>query len=235
MIDEYKNSLKDFIKRISIFRNLPDRYLQLITDGFSIVNFKKGETIFYQSEESTDLYIIFNGKIRASLLNQEGEEFVLDVFKEGDFFGEMSLLDGRPRSATAIAGEDSSLGLLRRNKFLETIKNEPMIAIEMLNALVQRLRKTDDIIGTLAFLDVSERLLKLFQEMAVTDGEKDTKGFLRIKKQTHKELAARIGASREAISKALKILWFKKMVIEEAGYFLVSPGSGGITREAITS
>jgi len=235
MIDEYKNSLKDFIKRISIFKNLPDRYLQLITDGFSIVNFKKGETIFCQSEESTDLYIIFNGKIRASLLNQEGEEFVLDVFKEGDFFGEMSLLDGRPRSATAIASEDSSLGLLRRNKFLETIKNEPMIAIEMLNALVHRLRKTDDIIGTLAFLDVSERLLKLFQEMAVTDGEKDTKGFLRIKKQTHKELAARIGASREAISKALKILWFKKMVIEEAGYFLVSPGPGGIIREAITS
>ena len=68
----------------------------------------------------------------------------------------------------------------------------------------------------------------------MTDGEKDTKGFLRIKKQTHKELAARIGASREAISKALKILWFKKMVIEEAGYFLVSPGSGGIIREAIT-
>ncbi len=234
MIEEYKSSLKDLVKKIAIFKNLPDRYLNLITDSFSTVSIKKGEAIFYQSDDSTDLYIVFKGKVRAALLNQEGEEFVLDVFKEGDFFGEMSLLDGRPRSATAIANEDSSLGLLRRNKFLETIKNDPMIAIEMLNALVHRMRRTDEIISTLAFLDVSERLLKFFQEVAETEGMKDKNGFLKIKKQTHKELATRIGASREAISKALKILVFKKRVIDESGHFLILPDAGGFTKEAVS-
>lgn len=224
MMDSYKNSLRDSIKKIAVFRNLSDRYAQLIADGFSVGNFKKGDAVFYQSDKSTDLYVVFRGKVRASLLNQEGEEFVLDIFGEGDFFGEMSLLDGRPRSASAIASEDAVLGFLNRDKFLDTIKGEPMIAIEMLNALVQRLRKTDDVIGTLAFLDVSERLLKFFREIAKTEGKKNKEGLFKIKKQTHKELASRIGSSREAISKALRILWFKKLVSEMDGYFLVSPG-----------
>ncbi|TAL26731.1 MAG: Crp/Fnr family transcriptional regulator [Nitrospirae bacterium] len=200
-----------------------------------MVNFRKGDPIFYQSDKSTDLYVVFRGKVRASLLNREGEEFVLDVFGEGDFFGEMSLLDGRPRSASAIANEDAALGFLRRDKFLETIKAEPMIAIEMLNALVHRLRKTDDVIGTLAFLDVSERLLKFFREIAKTEGKKDKDGLLKIKKQTHKELASRIGSSREAISKALRILWFKKLVSERDGYFLVSPDAGGLSEEKVSA
>ena len=194
MIEKYKDSLRDSIKKIAVFRNLPDSYAQLIADGFSTVNFRKGDRIFYQSDKSTDLYVVFRGKVRASLLNREGEEFVLDIFGEGDFFGEMSLLDGRPRSASAIANEDAALGLLRRDKFLETIKSEPMIAIEMLNALVHRLRKTDDVIGTLAFLDVSERLLRFFREIAKTEGKKDKDGLFKIKKQTHKELASRIGS-----------------------------------------
>ena len=224
-LTEYRNSLADFVKQISIFKNLSDRYLDLIVDGFSPVNFRKGEIIFNQSDESTDLYIVFRGKVRAALLNHDGEEFVLDVFKEGDFFGEMSLLDGKPRYATAITNEDAMLGMLKRSRFLDTVKSEPMIAIEMMNALVQRLRKTDDMIGTLAFLDVSERLLKLLQEAGELDGRRGQNGSFIIKKQTHRELAARIGASREAISKAIKILQFKEMVVEDGDYFLVSPAT----------
>lgn len=213
---------KHIFKTISIFKNLSDKHLSLIAEGCRIIYKKKGEVIFYQSDYSSDLYIVFDGCLKASLFNEDGEEFVITCFKKGDFFGELSLLDGETRSATIIVDEDATLGILSRRKFLELVNNEPNIAVEMLRALAQRLRKTDAIIGSLAFLDVSERLLKLLQELAKSENAEHRNGFYIIRKYTQKELASRIGASREAISKAMKILFFKKIVLEEGKNFLVS-------------
>ena len=97
------------------------------------------------------------------------------------FFGEMSLLDGKPRSATMIAVEDSALGMLKREKFLTAVKNDPMIAIDLLSAVVQRLRMADGMIESLAFLDVSQRLMELLLQIAKAEGGKDKSGFFRIK------------------------------------------------------
>jgi CRP-like cAMP-binding protein len=98
-----------------------------------------------------------------------------------------------------------------------------MIAIDLLSAVVQRLRMADGMIESLAFLDVSQRLMELLLQIAKAEGEKDKGGFFRIKKLTHKELAARIGASREAISKVIKVLAFRDVVREEVDSFLISP------------
>lgn len=222
MKSQFLEEGKHIFKTISIFKNLSDKHLSLLAESCRIINRKKGEVIFYQSDYSSDLYIVFDGCLKASLFNEEGEEFVITCFKKGDFFGELSLLDGETRSATIIVDENAILGVLSRNKFLELINNEPSIAIEMLRALAHRLRRTDAIIGSLAFLDVSERLLKLLQELAKSENAENRNGFYVIKKYTQKELASRIGASREAISKAMKILFFKKYVLEDGKNFLVS-------------
>ena len=213
---------KHIFQAISIFKNLSDKHLTLLAESCKILRKKKEDVIFYQSDYSSDLYIVFEGCLKASLFNEEGEEFIITCFKKGDFFGELSLLDGETRSATIIVEEDATLGVLSRSKFLELIKNEPNIAIEMLRALAQRLRKTDAIVSSLAFLDVSERLLKLLQEIAKSENAEIKNGFYIIRKYTQKELASRIGSSREAISKAMKILLFEKLVIEEGKNFLVS-------------
>jgi CRP/FNR family cyclic AMP-dependent transcriptional regulator len=214
--------IMDFLKELPIFKGLPDKHLRHLSGDFIVRNVSKGETIFYQSDNSTDLYIVLEGTVRASLLNQDGEELILATFCKGDFFGEMSLLDGKPRSATMIAVDDSTLGILRREKFLLAVKNDPMIAIDLLSAIVQRMRMANGMIESLAFLDVSQRLVKLLLQIAKTEGHKDKDGFFRIKKLTHRELAARTGASREAITKVMKVLAFREMVKEEGGYFLIS-------------
>ncbi|MDP3049614.1 MAG: Crp/Fnr family transcriptional regulator [Thermodesulfovibrionales bacterium] len=215
--------IERLLKELPVFKSLSDNHLSRIAKDFIVFQVKKGETVFYQSDSSTDLYIVLDGAVRASLLNQEGQELVLATFDKGDFFGEMSLLDGKPRSATMIAAEDSVLGMLKREKFLTAVKNDPMIAIDLLSALVQRLRMADGMIESLAFLDVSQRLMKLLLQIAKAEGEKDKSGFFRIKKLTHKELAARIGASREAISKVIKVLAFRNFVREEGDCLLISP------------
>lgn len=215
--------IERLLKELPIFKSLSDNYLSRIAGDFIVFQVKKGETVFYQSDSSTDLYIVLDGTVRASLLNHEGQELVLATFDKGDFFGEMSLLDGKPRSATIIAVEDSALGMLKREGFLSEVKNDPMIAIDLLSAVVQRLRMADGMIESLAFLDVSQRLMKLLLQTAKAEGEKDKSGFFKIKKLTHRDLAARTGASREAISKVIKVLAFRDVVREEGDCLLISP------------
>ncbi|ACI21839.1 MULTISPECIES: Crp/Fnr family transcriptional regulator [Thermodesulfovibrio] len=211
------------LKEMPIFQNLSDEHLLLISKGFSINKVKEGKFIFYQSEESTDLYIILDGAVKACLLDPEGKELILNIFKKGDFFGELSLLDGKPRSATVIALKDSVVGILKREQFLTLLKNNPMIAISLLSALVERIRMTDEMLGAMAFLDVSRRILKYILNIAQKEGEKTEEGYIKINKITHRELASCTGASREAVTKALKILKFKGIIFEKNGHFFISP------------
>ncbi len=225
MNDQERALIRKFLQRLPIFKNLSADNLEQIIDDFSPVTFSQGDSIFYQTDESTDLYIILNGSVRACLQNEEGQELVLTHFRGGDFFGEMSLLDGRPRSATMVTQEETTLAVLKRNKFLNTLKSEPMIAIDMLSALVQRLRKADEMIESLAFLDVKDRLVKYLLETAASEGETGEDGTVKLKKLTHKELASRTGASREAITKVLKVLIFNKVIKDDGSYFHILKAS----------
>lgn len=217
--------IKGFLKDIPIFKGLSDKHISSLSADFVVRRIHKGETVFHQSDDSTDLYIILDGTVRASLVNEDGEELILTAFNKGDFFGEMSLLDGKPRSATMTATEDTTLGVLRRDTFLNAVKNDPVIAIDLLSAMVERMRMADGMIESLAFLDVSQRVVKLLMQIAMTEGAKDKSGFFRIKRLTHKELASRTGASREAVSKAMKVLAFRDVVREDGEHFMISPSA----------
>lgn len=219
-----KRLIKQFLKNVPIFRNCSAARLCRLANDFSIVRAKSGQTIFFQTDRSTDLYIILNGRARVVLLSETGEEFVLNELNEGDFFGELSLIDGDSRSATVIAEEDSMLGVLEREKLLQAIRKDPVIAIDLLVTLVQRLRQATEREERFAFLDVRDRLLRLLAQFIDREGIDMGQGIIRIKKRTHKELAVRIGASREAITKILKDLEQNRLVREQKGYFLVSPG-----------
>jgi CRP-like cAMP-binding protein len=141
---------------------------------------------------------------------------VLAQFEKGAFFGELSLLDGQGRSATIVAERDSELAVLKKDVFLELLYNNPKIAVELMTTLARRLRKADEMIESLAFLEVGERLIRTLLDAAGAEGA-DSKGFLKAGKLTHKELAARIGSSREAVSKCMKVLSMKGIVKEADG------------------
>jgi CRP/FNR family cyclic AMP-dependent transcriptional regulator len=209
-------SIIEYIKNIPLFRHLKDPLLKEIAARCKSAKYRRGEVVFQKTDPSTDLYIVNSGKVKATLAGEEGDEIVLAEFEKGDFFGELSLLDGKGRSASIVAENDAELAILKKEVFLELLYKNPSIAVELMATLVDRLRKADELIESLVFLEVGERLIKMLLDAAADDGT-GIKGFRKAGKLTHKELAARIGSSREAVSKCLKVLAQKSIVKEADG------------------
>jgi len=213
--------LKEYLKNIPVFKHLKDAQLREIAGRCRGVEYKRGNVVFHKTDLSTDLYIVNSGKLKAILEDEEGDEIVLAEFVKGDFFGELSLLDGKGRSATIVAEKDSQLSVLQKDVFLDLLYKNPSISVELIATLVGRLRKADEMIESLAFLEVGERLIRsLLDNAAPADGD-HCAGYVKAGKLTHKELAARIGSSREAVSKCLKVLTTKSIVKESEGNILI--------------
>ena len=213
--------LINYLKNIPLFAHLKDTQLKAIASQCKKVQFKKGSVIFHMKDMSTDLYIVDAGILKAMLSDDEGDEIVLASFEKGAFFGELSLLDGKGRSATIVADSDSELSVLSQADFLGLLNKDPKIAVALMTTLVERLRKADEKIESLAFQEVSERLIR-----ALLDGAKPDdgvgKGFLKRDKLTHKELSGMIGSSREAVSKCMKLLAASGIVKEWDGQLLIA-------------
>ncbi len=213
--------LAGYIRNIPLFKHLKDGQLKEIAERCRSVRFAKGDVVFQKTDLSTDLYIVNAGKLKAVLADDEGGEMVLARFEKGDFFGELSLLDGKGRSATIVADSDVELAVLKQEVFLELLYREPKMAVELMATLVDRLRKADEMIESLAFLEVGERLVRALLDEA-HDKNAASKGFLKAGRLTHKELAARIGSSREAVSKCMKVLATKGITKESDGHILIA-------------
>lgn len=211
--------LAEYLRNIPLFKQLTDSQLEEMAVRCKGVRFRKGDVIFHKTDPSTDLYIVNSGALKAVLTDEEGDEIVIAHFTAGDFFGELSLLDGKGRSATIVTEKDAELSVLGQDVFLEVLYKNPAIAVELLTTLVERLRRADEFIESLAFLEVGERLVRALLEAA--EGTR-TGGFVKAGKLTHKELAARIGSSREAVSKCLKVLTTKGIVRESEGNILIA-------------
>jgi len=213
--------LINYLKQIPLFAHLKDAQLKAIASHCKKVLFKKGSVIFHKTDMSTDLYIVDAGRLKAMLSDDEGDEMVLAHFEKGAFFGELSLLDGKGRSATIVADTDSELSVLSQADFLGLLGKDPKISIALMTTLVERLRKADEKIESLAFQEVSERLIR-----ALLDGAKHDdscgKGFLKRGKLTHKELSGMIGSSREAVSKCMKLLTANGIIRESDGHLLIA-------------
>jgi CRP/FNR family cyclic AMP-dependent transcriptional regulator len=214
--------LIEYLKNIPLFKHLKDAQLKEIAARCKSARYKKGDVIFHKTDLSTDLYIVNSGRLKAVLIDEEGDEIVLAQFEQGAFFGELSLLDGKGRSATIVAEKEAELSILKKEMFFDLLYKEPRIAVELMSTLVDRLRKADEMIESLAFLEVGERLIKSLTEHATPVDVRSPAGYLKAGKLTHKELAARIGSSREAVSKCLKVLMAKAIVKEADGNLLIA-------------
>ncbi len=222
VLDKERTAIKNLLKEVCLFRNLPERHLDLLSSDFSTINIKRGKPVFLQTDQNTELYIILKGKATVNLLSDKGEEFILNELKEGDFFGELSFIDGKPRTATVVAAEDLTLAVLKRESLINAIKQEPMIAIKLLETTVQRFRQAAQREEHFVFLDVRERLSRYFTSLIKAEGQMTSCNY-RIMKRSQKELASRIGASRESISKALKEMVQKKEIREKGDFLLITP------------
>jgi len=173
--------------------------------------------LFRKGSEGTTLYIIKKGRIKIVLPSKGGDEVILAIFSEKDFFGEMTLLDGIPRSADAVALETCELLVLNRTDFLSFLKDNENAVQSILYSLSMRLRKTDDLLEDTCFLNISARFAKKLVQLAEHYGQQDENATLIDLDLKQKDLAGMIGATRESVNKELKVLREKGLVSTTEG------------------
>jgi len=195
------------LRSVSIFAGLDEAATAGLERLVRRRSYAEGQVIVSEAERGDALFVLVRGKVKVVLYGQSGREVILSIFKEpGDFFGEMSLLDDEPRSATVTAMEPSDLVLLSRADFQTHLTRHPRLAIEVMTELSRRLRRADAVIGDLALLDVLGRLAARLRDLALADGEPVAEGRVLRQRPSQSEIAATIGTSRETVSRALSEL-----------------------------
>jgi CRP/FNR family cyclic AMP-dependent transcriptional regulator len=202
----------EVIKRLPIFKGLGEKELAVLTERAIRKRFLKDSIIVQEADEGDSLMVILSGRVKVVLHSEEGKEIILSILKDGDFFGEMSLLDGEPRSATVIAMEDSTLLIIQRNDFLYQIEKNPSIAKAIFAEMSRRMRRADERIGNLILLDVYGRIARFLLDLARAEGKKVEGGILIEKRPTQQDIASIVGTSRETVSRVLGELNRRKLI-----------------------
>ena len=196
----------DFLRNVSLFESLDQQELEALSDVTFTRTFSKDNVIILAEEEGDTLFIIKKGQVKVSIVSEGGREVILSLLGPGSVFGELSLLDGKPRSANVVATEETDLLMLRRADFLQLIYKTPQIATALLAELATRMRKTDRQIEGLALLDVTSRISDTLLQLATEQGAETTDGVTIESRPTHQELANMSGTTRETVSRVLKRL-----------------------------
>ena len=196
----------DLLRSVSLFWDLSDKELGYISDKMVSRTFDSGSYIFLEDSDGEQCFFVIEGSVKVTRLSKDGKEVILAMMGLGDFFGEMSLLDGRSRSANIISLEKTEVLTLNREDFLEVLQNYPNIAIQLIKEMALRLRKSDRHIVSLSLSDAEKRIALCIIRFA---DEKGTikNGKVNIKKlPIQQDIANMAGTSRETVSRAMKIL-----------------------------
>ena len=196
----------DFLRNVSLFESLDQQELEALSDLTFTRSFGKDGVIILAEEEGDTLFILKKGQVKVSIVSEEGREVILSLLGPGSVFGELSLLDGKPRSANVVATEDTDLLMLRRSDFIQLVYKTPQIATALLAELATRLRKTDRQIEGLALLDVTSRISETLLQLATEQGTETADGVVIESRPTHRELANMSGTTRETVSRVIKRL-----------------------------
>ena len=190
------------LKTVPFFAQLTERELELVRSLSTEKHYPKNAVVLTEGEMGDSLFMIRTGKVKVFIGDQEGKEMILKILGPGDFFGEMSMIDKQPRSASITTLESSVFLVLSHAAFEKCIEQVPRIATIVMRTLAQRVREADKKIGTLALMDVYGRVASTLLELAVVDNGKLMVG----EKLSQQDLANMVGASREMVNRILKDL-----------------------------
>jgi len=202
------------LRNVPLFAALPETQLTLLTRMVGRKSYPRSSTIIAAGDPTDALYIVISGRLKVMMSDDEGREVILAILGQGEFFGEMGLVDDAPRSASVIAIEPCELLTISRVDFKKCLAENFDIAQGVMRGLVKRLREADKKIGSLALMDVYGRVARLLMEMAESvDGQ-----MVVTKKLPKQDIAKMIGASREMVSRVMKDL-------QTSGYIEVRAGA----------
>jgi CRP-like cAMP-binding protein len=193
----------DILRRAGIFQGVDPEAVEALAKEFKTVEAPRGATLFSEGDPGDSLYIVLAGKVKLGRRSPDGRENLVAVMGPSDQFGELSLFDPGPRTATATVVTDARMAILPKEALVAWVKDRPEIAMQLLRVLGRRLRRTNTMLADLIFVDVPGRVAKQLLQLAQRFGSLEG-GQLRVTHDlTQEELAQLVGASRETVNKAL--------------------------------
>jgi CRP-like cAMP-binding protein len=192
------------LARVPLFHALPEPDLLALAQAARMRRFRRGEVIFHQGDPGDALFIVAQGRVKISLPSDAGDEAILATLRAGDFFGELALLDGAPRSASATALEHTETLVVPRARFREALETVPGFRDALFGLLARELRRLTTHVEELHFLDMTGRLAARLARLADEQGVDAGDGTIRLAgPYTQADLAAMVGSTRQSVNKLL--------------------------------
>ena len=195
--------MDEVLARAGLFQGVAPEAAEALASSLSYSDYTRGEQVFNEGEQGDTLFIVLAGKIKIGRRAVDGRENMLSVMGPSDMFGELSLFDPGPRTATATVVTEARLAHLAHAALRPWINDRPEIAAQLLRVLARRLRRTNDALADLIFTDVPGRVAKALLALSERFGTEEPEGVRVRHDLTQEELAQLVGASRETVNKAL--------------------------------
>jgi CRP/FNR family transcriptional regulator, cyclic AMP receptor protein len=200
------------LRRAALFSELEAGEMDTLARAFSPRSFPPGTPILRESEPGDLFFVILRGEVKVFVDSPDGREVVLSHLQTGDFFGEMALLEGESRSASVTALTDCELAALGQSDFFAVLARDFSLTRRILQTLSGRLRKANEVIESMALLDVGGRLARYLLRLADETGQPPVDGYFVVTRPTHQEIANSIGATRETVTRMLKQFEARKLI-----------------------
>lgn len=200
-------SLSSTLRAVPLFSQLRESDLTRLAPLFVEREYPRNRVIRFAHDPCDAFYVVLRGQVKVMLIAEDGREVVLSLVREGDFFGEMTLLDDEPYAASVIAMEDTRLLVLLRDDFRRSINEVPEMSFGLLRAVCGRLLEADHKIGGLMLLDVHGRVAHLLLELEARGGSSPIRDL-----PTHQVIAQMVGSSRETVSRTFSAMASKGLI-----------------------
>ena len=195
------NSVIETLRKTSLFQGLDDADIEQVASQVITRQYPKNSLVVSQGDDTDSLYVIIEGKVDVFLQNDKGKEIIINTLTECDSFGELAPLGGIPRQASIITTENSLMGVISRQVFMDTLLSKPTISMRIIDLLIQLIQDLTEEVSSLALEDVYNRVVRILYKHAEEVGEK-----LVTEKLTQQDIALRVGATREMVHRILKEL-----------------------------
>lgn len=202
-------------RKFALFAELDPRELSAVAEVARPRTYRKEDVVFHEDESGDVFCLIREGRVKVTMTSPEGKEIILSVLGPGEFFGEMSLLDNQPRSATVIALDELEVWTIWRSDFLQMLSENFSITRKILAELSRRLRTASARIESLQTMDVNGRLARYLLELARKSGKVLANGYIAVTRPTHQSIANTIGTSRETVSRLIHELMNQGLLLAE--------------------
>jgi len=193
----------EILRRAGLFQGVDPESVEALANEFEIIDAPRGTTLFNEGEPGESLFIVLSGKVKLGRRSSDGRENLVAIMGPSDQFGELSLFDPGPRTATASALTEVKLLGLGHGDLQPWLSARPEVASALLRAVARRLRKTNDAMSDLVFSDVPGRVARALLDLSRRFGVQSEEGIHVVHDLTQEELAQLVGASRETVNKAL--------------------------------